>query len=102
MEPMAAHRKVSDGNFAVCCSMLRAIGPSRCSGAGAVLGSFKYVVSSYYCSLFFLAINEEDIGVDALKSYSWSVRDSKSLATYCRFDVDREVPLIQVNRAIPN
>ena len=28
IEPKAAHRKTSDGTFAVCCSMLRAIGPS--------------------------------------------------------------------------
>ena len=39
IEPSAAQSQMSDGNFAVCCSMLRAIGPSRCSSRGLVLGS---------------------------------------------------------------
>src|SRR5436305_921626 len=39
MEPTAAHRKTSDGSLAVCCSMLRAMKPSRWLGSGEVLGS---------------------------------------------------------------
>jgi hypothetical protein len=38
MEPKAAQRNRSDGSFAVCCSILRAIGPSRCCLLGSVSG----------------------------------------------------------------
>src|SRR5207302_1177682 len=38
MEPKAAQRKTSDGTLAVCCSMLRAIGPSLCSVRACVSG----------------------------------------------------------------
>src|SRR5687767_532880 len=38
MEPHAAHRKRSDGNLAVCCSIVRATVPSVCSAFGPVTG----------------------------------------------------------------
>src|SRR5918994_929711 len=38
--PIAAHRNVSEGSFAVCCSMPRAISPSECS-----IGSMNCAIS---------------------------------------------------------
>ena len=39
IEPRAAHRNTSDGNLAVCCSMVLASLPSRWSVRGSVCGS---------------------------------------------------------------
>src|SRR5688500_6944111 len=51
MEPKAAHRNVSDGSLAVCCSIVRATGPSRWSTWGRVLGIVA-VISILYAFRF--------------------------------------------------
>jgi|SRR2546421_7239869 hypothetical protein len=38
IDPNAAHKNQSEGSFAVCCSMLRATVPSRCSSRPPVSG----------------------------------------------------------------
>jgi len=48
IEPSAAHRKVSEGSFAVCSSMVRAICPSVCSGRWFP-GMFLYCIAVCDC-----------------------------------------------------
>src|ERR1700739_1443731 len=44
MEPSAAHRNRSEGSLAVCCSKLRAIGPSACNSGFVITTAFAQEV----------------------------------------------------------
>src|SRR5690348_3344148 len=51
IEPNAAHKKMSDGSFAVCSSIVFATGPSRCCGFDllTIFPPFLMLVVQFFC-----------------------------------------------------